>query len=130
MAAIENASLQPAPAIIKRCSSLLAFKIARYSFTSTFSCVLLTPKYSGRSFSQIPTTASSVRSADTTIASGIITLKNSALLYPPSLLLRIGAKNCTSPIPIRLATVLKIVNNGLCLGSLVRQVCPERVHAV
>ena len=57
-----------------------AFKIATYSFNFTFSCLLPTPKNSGLSFSQIPITARSVSTADTTMASGIIKSKKFALL--------------------------------------------------
>ena len=60
----------------------------------------------------MPTTARIVRIAETTIASGIMMLKKLWLLYPPSISPRIGARNCTIPIPTRLATVLKIVNIG------------------
>ena len=41
-----------------------------------------------------------------------------------------GAKNCMAPMPSRLPTVLKMVNRGRCLGSLVNTVWPERVQLV
>ena len=41
-----------------------------------------------------------------------------------------GAENCMTPMPTRLPTVLKMVNSGRWLGSLVKTVWPARVTEV
>ena len=119
MVAIENASLQPAPAIIRRCSSLLAFKIARYSFTFTFLRL---------AHSEIFRTNSSPRSPLLQAVSESQILRSPAesstfvqiphCYIRPVFCSRIGAKNCTSPIPIRLATVFENLEQWSLLGII------------
>jgi len=71
LVAMESASLQPAPATIRRCMGLLPLMMATYSATLIFSVFWPPmPKYFGWSFSQMPMTARMVRAMEITMPTG------------------------------------------------------------
>ena len=72
LVAMDRASLQPAPATIRRCIGLLALMMAMYSDILTFSPLELPPrpKYLGWSFSQMPMMARMVRPMEITMPTG------------------------------------------------------------
>ena len=73
LVAMERASLQAPPAIMRRCRGLLAPMIWRYSETLTFSCLSPPmPKYLGWSFSQMPMMARMVRKTEMAMPIGVI----------------------------------------------------------
>ena len=77
----------------------------------------------------MPMTASAVSAADSTITSGMRKLKN-ASVPKPTLPPTMEATAMVTPMPTSDAMVLNSVKVGRCLGSLVRQVWPERVQEV
>ena len=70
--ATERASLQPPPAIIRRCRGLLALMISTYSESLTVSCLPPRPKYLGWSFSQMPMIARMVSSTEIPMPIGVM----------------------------------------------------------
>ena len=71
LVAMERASLQPAPATIRRCMGLLFLMIWTYSCSLTFSLTSPPmPKYLGWSFSQMPMMARMVRRMEMTMPTG------------------------------------------------------------
>ncbi|EJW94873.1 hypothetical protein EVA_17019 [gut metagenome] len=76
---MDKASLQPAPATIRRCMGLLFLIISTYSRILTFwADSPPIPKYSGRSFSQMPIIARMVSRNEIMIPTGAKVRKNAA----------------------------------------------------
>ena len=79
LVAMDSASLQPAPATIRRCMGLFSLIIWTYSETLSFSVFSPPmPKYLGWSFSQIPITASRVSRIEITMPTGASVRKKPA----------------------------------------------------